>query len=1097
MNNYKRLNIIVGWIVFVIAAITYIATMEPTASLWDCGEFIATSYKFEVGHPPGAPLFMLLMKVFSLFAGSDVTKVAMMMNMLSALASAFTILFLFWSITYIAKKILVYINKSDELTLGHIIAIIGSGAVGALAYTFSDSFWFSAVEAEVYAMSSMFTALVFWLILKWDEEADKPHSNRWIVLIAYLMGLSIGVHLLNLLVIPAIALVIYFRKYKPSVIGVIITLLVSFVVLVVVMYGIIQGLIQLGSVFELLFVNSFGMPFNSGFLVFLILLAIGSIFFLYWSYKKNKVVLHTAFLSFLMILVGYSSFALLVIRSNANTPIDENNPEDTFALKSYLNREQYGDRPLFWGQYYDAEAIDQEYEYTYIRNGNKYQKVKKVNPKVKYDPNRQTFFPRMFSSSPDHIEVYKEWGGGTDVPTFGNNLKFFMSYQMGWMYMRYFAWNFVGRQNDIQGHGGPLNGNWISGIKPIDNQKIPQTNIPDKWKNRASRNVYFFLPLILGLIGLYYQTKHHNTFWATLVFFIMTGIAIVVYLNQTPYQPRERDYAYVGSFYVFAIWIGLAVLAFYQWIQKYLKSDVLRASVITGLFLLVPVLMAFQNWDDHDRSHRYHARDLAYNYLNSCEKNGVLFTYGDNDTFPLWYTQETEGYRTDVRNVNLSLFSTDWYADQMRRKAYDSDPVPLNLDRSKYIMGVRDVIFVYDNPRALFKEKYKWNIDQFKPKYVNLYNRSMEMLKNSQFPVQYAGDFAKLSEGFEKIDIEIFLAFLQSLPNVAQKIGISTEVVNNVKKSADSLYTQITNAYVSIDDVMNFALSDNKENMLSYGNEFVNYIPTKKIFIPVDKEKIKQLGFVTPENLNKVGDRIYFELKPRYLLKAQWLSLKMIADNKWERPIYYAVGIGDENYLGLEKFFRLEGFAFRLMPYTVEPSEQGEIGEINSDIMYERLMNKFVWGNVNGDNFNVDHFVERQFMVLKVRTLFHRLANQLIKEKKNDKAKEVLDRCFEILPDHKIAFDYEIIPLIDDYFRINEIEKGKQVANQLIDNYLEQLVYFQQFKGSNAQAIDRDVKIALYVLQNMYSIALQYNQEDIIKKVEPILKNNIDKLKFE
>jgi len=703
----------------------------------------------------------------------------------------------------------------------------------------------------------------------------------------------------------------------------------------------------------------------------------------------------------------------------------------------------------------------------------------------------------MFSSSPEHIEVYQQWGGVKDVPTFGNNLKFFFSYQVGWMYMRYFAWNFVGRQNDIQGHGGPLNGNWISGIKIFDNARIPQDNLPSKWKNRASRNVYFFLPLILGLIGLYYQTKYHNTFWATLIFFIMTGLAIVVYLNQTPYQPRERDYAYVGSFYVFAIWIGLAVVALFDWLKKIVKSDVLRASTISALLLLVPVLMAFQNWDDHDRSHRYHARDLAFDYLNSCKKNGILFTYGDNDTFPLWYAQETEGYRTDVRNVNLSLFSTDWYADQMRRKAYDSDPVPLNLDKSKYIMGVRDVVFVYDNPRALFKEKYESNIEQFKPKYLDLYNKTIEMLKKSQFPVQYSGDFAKLMEGADKIDIEIFIAFLQSLPNVAQKLAINSDELNVVKKSADSLFNSISNAYVSIDDVMNFVLSDNQENMLNYGNEFVNYIPTKKIFIPVDKEKIKKLGFVTPENLNKVGDRIYFELKPRYLLKAQWLSLKMIADNKWERPIYFAVGIGDENYLGLEKFFRLEGFAFRLMPYAVEPSEQGEIGEINSDILYDNLMNKFVWGNVNGDNFNVDHFVERQFMVLKVRTLFHRLAYQLINENKNDKAKEVLDRCFEIMPDHKIPFDYEIIHLIDDYFKINEMEKGNQVANQLIDNYVEQLNYLQQFRGSDAQLVDREVKIALYVLQNMYSIATQYKQEQIIKKVEPILKSNIDKLKFE
>lgn len=1097
MNNYKKFNIIGGWLVFAIAAFAYISTMEPTASLWDCGEFIATSYKFEVGHPPGAPLMALIWKLFSLLAGNDVTQVAKMMNLESALASAFTVLFLFWSISYIARKIILTINKTDELTTGQLIAVLGSGLVGALAYTFSDTAWFSAVESEVYATSSMFTALVFWLALKWDEHADEPHSYKWLILIAYLMGLSIGVHLLNLLVIPAIGLVVYFKKYKTTVWGVIATLIISSVVLLVVMYGVIQGLVGLGSGFELLFVNSFGLPFNSGFLFYLVLLFVVIAFVLFRTYQKGETIVHTATLALLVMLIGYSSFAMLVIRSNANPPIDENDPQNTFALKSYLNREQYGDRPLISGQYYDAEAIDQKYEYTYVKGHDKYIKVKKINPIVKYDPARTTIFPRMYSSQSDHIEAYKTWGDvKTDKPTFGNNIKFFVSYQIGWMYFRYFMWNFSGRQNDIQGHGGPLNGNYITGIKFLDNLGIPQKDIPDKMSNRPSRNVYFLLPLILGLVGFFYQMKDGKTFWPTFIFFIMTGLAIVVYLNQTPYQPRERDYAYVGSFYVFAIWIGLSVVAMYEFLRKYLKKDILSAAIPTVLFLGVPILMGAENWDDHNRAHRYHTRDLAYDYLMSCDSNAVLFTYGDNDTFPLWYDQEVEGTRTDVRDVNLSLFSTDWYADQMLRKAYESDPIPMKLDRDKYIMGTRDVIFIYNNPNALFKEKFVANKSELQPLYQQLYNITMPILDKSKFKDLYPSDFAKLNLGTDKLDIQLFIGFVQNLPSYAEKLAIDKSQADSLKNKADKLFNQIANSYANISDVMNFALSDDQTNMLPYGDEFVNYIPTTKILIPVDKNEIKKLGFVPEDRMQYVGDNIKFDLPGKYLLKAQWFTLKMLADNNWERPIYFATGIGDDNYLGLESYFRLEGFAYRLMPYKAQNVSQDETGEVNSDLLYNRLMNQFKWGNINGKNFYIDHYVERQIMVLRVRTIFHRLADQLIKENKNDKAKEVLNKCIEILPDNKIAYDYEMLPLVEDYYRINDFEDGNKVANQLIDNYSQQIKYFNQFTGAKAQLIERDQQIAFYVLQNLYYITNQYNQKDVLGRIEPILQANVNKLKL-
>ncbi len=1097
MTKFKKYNLIAGLIVFAIAAFTYISTMEPTASLWDCGEFIATSYKLEVGHPPGAPLFMIIGRVVATLAGNDVTKVAPLMNLISALSSAFTILFLFWSISMIAKKIITRKSKADELTMPQIITILGSATVGALAYTFSDSFWFSAVEAEVYAMSSLFTAVVFWAILKWDEHADEKHADKWIVLIAYLMGLSIGVHLLNLLVIPAIALVYYFRKYKPTLIGGISVFTGGFLILIFIMYGVIQGLVEIGSKFELFFVNVLGLPFDAGFMFFLIISIIGLIALLYFTKKSLKPRLHTAILSILVIIIGYSSFAMIVIRSGANPPIDENDPENTFALKAYLNREQYGDRPLLFGQFYDANAVDKKDLYTYIKGQDKYVKVKKTNPKYIYDPARTTFFPRMYSSSADHIGEYKKWSGitGNDPPTFKNNIKFFVSYQIGYMYLRYFSWNFIGKQNDIQGHGGPLHGNWLSGIPFIDKMIAPTTNIPDKWKNRRSRNTYFFLPFLLGLLGFVFQLdKHKNTFWVTLTLFIMTGFAIVVYLNQTPLQPRERDYAYVGSFYAFAIWIGLSVLAAYEFLKKYVKSDMVRAAAPFAVFIFVPILMGFQNWDDHDRSGRYHTVDFASDYLNSCAQNSILFTFGDNDTFPLWYAQEVEGIRTDIRDVNLSLFSTDWYTNQMRRKAYESDTLPINIPESKYKMGTRDVVFVKDNPNVLFKEKYTANKAEFASRYEKAFNDMLKALENSNFATLYATDYNKLKQGYNSVDIETFLGFVNTLSANVTKIGLDQTAIDSLNTETQSLATDISNAYAPIKAVMNFVLSDDASTKLGYGDDMVDYIPTKKILIPVDKQAIIDMGFVDCDNYDKIGDNIKFTLNKQYLLKAQWLILEMLAENNWIRPIYFATSIGRDNYMGLQNYFRLEGLAYRLMPYKITPQSNDDIGEVDADILYDNVMNKFKWGNIADPHFNVDHYVERTVMVMDLRNLFHRLAAALMAENRNDEAIKVLDKCVEVLPDSKIAYSYKMLPIIEDYFKLGENDKALAIANQLFENNYQQLDYFSQFTGSKMSLVDNDKRIALYILQNMYFIANQYNQTDLTNKIEPILQANIGSL---
>lgn len=716
MKQYQKLNTIFGWVTFLIAATVYMLTLEPTASWWDCGEYIATAFKLQVGHPPGAPLFQILGRFFSLFTFGETSSVAFMVNMMSGLSSAFTILFLFWSITLLAKK---FVVKSGEITKGQMYTIFAAGFIGALAYTFTDSFWFSAEEGEVYAMSSFFTALTFWAILKWESVADEKHSYRWLVFIAYMIGLAIGVHLLNLLVIPATCLVFYFKRFKPTKKGMILTFIFSIIILAFIMFIIIPWFVRLSGQFELMFVNGFGLPFNSGTLFYFLLVTGLIVAGLYYTHKKGKTVLNTVILAFTFILLGYSSFFMLIIRANADTPINENAPKDAVSLLSYLNREQYGDFPIFYGQYYNAPIVDYA-DGTPVYQRDDAQKKYVVIDERKgtipvYDKRFMTIFPRMWSNQRRGSEdFYHNWAGPgipitvTDPdgeaktlnrPTFGENLKYFFSYQVGFMYIRYFMWNFAGRQNDVQGFGGPQDGNWISGIPFLDQARLghPQTNLPDSMKSRAT-NKYYMLPMLLGLIGFFFHVKKdYQGNLVVLLLFIMTGLAILVYLNQQPYEPRERDYAYAGSFYAFAIWIGFGVIYLIELVKKYLKNEMVSiASVTLITLLLVPGVMAKENWDDHDRSGKYACRDFAANYLNSCDKQGILFTNGDNDTFPLWYAQEVEGIRTDVRVVNLMLASGSWYINQMYKKAYESEPLPFTLTKEQYRPGTNDIIPFYD-----------------------------------------------------------------------------------------------------------------------------------------------------------------------------------------------------------------------------------------------------------------------------------------------------------------------------------------------------------------------------------------------------------------
>ncbi|MDD3891639.1 MAG: DUF2723 domain-containing protein [Bacteroidales bacterium] len=1009
MKNYKQVNVYLGWFIFLIAATVYLLTMESSASFWDCSERITAAYKLEVPHPPGAPFFMLMGRFFTLFAGSDLSKVAAAMNTMSVLASAFTILFLFWTITHLSRRLIV--KMDDEPSFGQAVAILGSGAIGALAYAFTDSFWFISVEAEAYATSSMFTALVFWAVLKWENVADKPHANRWLVLITFILGLSIGVHLLNLLTIPAIVFVYYFRKHKVTKWGFVGALGSSIALLGAVMYVFIPGIISSAAKFELLFVNFFKLPYNSGVIFFIVfafsLLAFG----LWYTAKKQRVLLHTLILGLSVISIGYSSYTLLVIRAQANPPMNQNSPSTVFSLLNYLNREQYGDRPLVTGHYYNAPVVDSKDKQTYIRKNGRYEKAF-LKTVYKHDERFQTVFPRMWSWRDDHVSEYKRWGdvkgrpiriqnsrGESEVkrvPTFAENTRFFITYQIGHMYWRYFMWNFVGRQNDEQGHGDLLKGNWITGIKPLDAIRLGnQDKLTPEMLNNPSRNTYFMLPLILGVFGLVYQfVRDKKNFWVVTLLFVLTGMAIVVYLNQTPLQPRERDYSYVGSFYAFSIWIGIGVLALYETASKYFKP-LLSAGLAILLALSVPLALIAENWDDHNRSGRTFARDFAYNYLNSCEPNAILFTNGDNDTFPLWYAQEVEGIRRDVRVVNLSLLGTDWYTEQMKWKAYDSDPLPITMDFDKFVQGIRDVVYIID----------------------------------------------KVNKPYE------------------------------------------------LKRLMDFVGNDNPETRHRTPNgEYIDYLPTNKLKLTVDKDLVLAKGVVKPENANLIVDEMQWTINKEYIQKNEMMVLEIIANSNWERPIYF-VSTGGDSDVGLSNYLQHEGFAYRLVPIKTEATDYLSVGRMNVDKVYANYMQIFKWGGLETADVMVDHNVQRTALVLRLRSNFNRLAEELIAQNKIDSAVNVVDRISELLPFNKFPYDIFTIGHIETYYNANETDKGNDLLTGYANYCIENLEYFYSLKPYQQRMVEYDISLNTQILQELVGIASRYGQEDVKSQFESTLNS--------
>lgn len=1035
--NYTKINNLFGWLAFLIAAVTYTLTLEPYTSFWDCGEFIACIYRLQVAHQPGAPLFTMLGKAFSLLSFGDVTKVAYWTNMASALASAATILFLFWSITMLAKKILV--KKGEDMTTTNMILIIGSGLVGALAYTFSDTFWFSAVESEVYAQSSLCTAIVFWAILKFDAHADEPHADRWIVFIAYVMGLSIGIHLLNLLVIPVIALIIYFRRAKGvTTSGTIWSFIIGIVVLGLVLWGIIQFTVKGAAYADLLFVNTLGFSFNTGAILFYVLVLATLVAGIYYSVNQSKAALFTAIACFVValtisagiigfiasagilalleyvlkvrekrytlnmvlvctmfILLGYSSFVMILIRAKAGTNLNNSDPQDAFALNSYLNRDQYGETPLIYGQYFNSKPVDQHDGATIYRRGaTKYEVAGKKMTTV-YDNN--TLFPRMFDTDGNKANFYREWMGmgAEDTPNMAQNLGFFFSWQIQQMYNRYFLWNFWGRSNDMDGQNDSngTDGNWISGINM--GKPLPYSVTQSKAYNRL-----FALPFIIGILGLIYHfQRNKRDAGVVAVLFFFTGLAIVLYLNQNPLQPRERDYAYVGSFYVFAIWIGLGVLFIAELLSKVKAiNPKAGATIATVLCLLAaPVLMASQEWDDHDRSTKTTPRDMASNYLNSCAPNAILFTYGDNDTYPLWYAQEVENIRPDVRIVNLSLLGTDWYIRQMKQKMNESAPLPLTMPNEKFAAGVRDVLY--------------WN-DQM---------------------------------------------------NVTD----TTEVK----------------------EVFDFLTSDAPEAKVQYENgSSANYLPTKNFKITIDADEVIKTGTVPAAQKDQIVKEMTWKYNSNYVTKDNLALLDILAHNNWKRPVYFAITVGNDNMMGLDKYMHDEGFAYRLQPLKADTAADAA-EPVSALIMYNNMMNKFKWGNMKNAKY-LDHESVTMFFPI-IQKQFNALAANLSREGHSDLAIKALKRYDEVMPEN-IPFGEVALRkyyLTSTAYQLNQLPLAGKWANQLDDYITNSLDYnYTVMQSGNGQINQRDLQLNIYMLNGLMELSNTHQQQALFKKLSAQFK---------
>ncbi|MEZ0607373.1 protein O-mannosyl-transferase family [Fibrella sp. WM1] len=1050
MLSYKRLNNLTGWVLFGIALITYALTVERTASFWDCGEFIACAYKLQVPHPPGAPFFLLLGRLFSFLSGGDVTKVAYWVNMVSVLSSAGTILFLYWTITLLIQKAMVpsgtlavaeHINAAEpNYSLADKLLIVGSGAVGALVYTFSDTFWFSAVEAEVYGLSSFFTAIVVWAALRWERIENEAMANRWLLLIAYLTGLSIGVHLLNLVTLPALALLFYYKHYnrlsprdllatlllgvmlmlglllledviwrtiymavlvgayimvlrlapatrytKPTLWGVVMAFSIGMAFLGVINAGVIPGLPSSGFAIERFAVNTLGLPFNTGVIAFVVLFFGALIYLILWSARKRNVALHTGLLAFAFVLIGYASFIQVLVRSNYNPPINENDPSDALNFISYLKREQYGSRSLSYGPIFTAEPTGQEtdkskLEPVYMKTKTGYE-IFDYKPVYTYDKGDQMLFPRVWSTQGRHPQLYRQQLGLAEgqKPSMGDNLKFFFSYQLGHMWARYLMWNFAGRESDVEG---------AHYLTPFSSSR----NLPEQLQTNKGRDNFYMLPLLLALLGIVFQAfRRGGDFLVVLLLFFFTGIALQIFLNSPPEEPRERDYIYVGSFYFFAIWVGFGVMSIADGLKNFVKNAAARNGLVAGLALLVPLMMGFKSWDNHDRSNRYHSVDFAKNLLNSCAPNAILFTGGDNDTFPLWYVQEVEGFRRDVRVCNLSLLGTEWYIQQMKRKTYESDALPISLDMEQFNKGKNDIVLYYANPSV------KSGIDL--KQYINL-----------------------------------------------------------IKQNSPAIQVPLTTG------------------------EMANTLPSSTLFLSVDKAAVDKAKFVPADLRPYVKDTLQWTVGERNLYKPDLIMLDIIATNNWQRPIYFSATLGGESYLNLRDHMQLEGYAYRLMPVSIPGAQDGYV---NTDVMYNNMMNKMAWREMNNPKVYYDETYKGS-PVISARIAFFRLADQLQREGRTQQAKQALERSLTVIPDKAIPYDQVSATYVRLLLEIGETKRAAEIADTMSRRADENLTYYEQTGHTVA-----DTNADLYGLQVLAEAYKEAKQTQQAQKYEALLQKHL------
>ncbi|GAB4017052.1 DUF2723 domain-containing protein [Spirosoma migulaei] len=987
MLSFQRLNNLVGWLIFAVALLTYATTVERTASFWDCGEFIASSFKLQIPHPPGAPLFLLLGRIFSMSSLGDLTRVAYWVNMGSVLASAFTILFLFWTITLLTRKLLINrtARQSEQAyTLSDSILIIGTGAVGALAYTFSDTFWFSAVEAEVYGMSSFFTAIVLWAAFKWERITDDAAANRWLILIAYLIGLSIGVHLLNLVIVPVLALIYYVKKYpQPTFWGGTAALGIGLVILGVINAS-IPGLPGMAFFVERLFVNSLGLPFNSGVIFFTVVLLGALAYGIIWSIRNQRSQLNTSLLALAFLLIGYASYMQVLVRANFNPPINENNPDDVLNFRSYQNREQYGSRSLLFGPVFTARPIDQKRGAPmWKKQGDKYV-IFDYQPDYIYAPGDEMLFPRLYSSQLNHPQLYRQMLGLAEgqKPTMGDNLRFLFTYQLNHMWWRYLMWNFAGRDSDEEGAGYLLP--WS------DNQAMP-----DLLKANKAHDNFYMLPFLLGLLGMLFQyMRRSHDFLIIGLLFLITGIGLQVFLNSPPSEPRERDYIYVGSFYFFAIWLGLGVLGLVEALRAFFikfKSVTFRTEFVLGACLLVPVMMCVKSWDNHNRDHRFHSVDFAKNMLNSCAPNAILFTEGDNDTFPLWYVQEVESFRRDVRVCNLSLLGTEWYIQQMKRKTYESDAVPMSLEFDQFNRGKNDIIPFYE----------------------------VDGVKNG-------------------IDLEQYISLIKT-SNPAIQVPLTT-------------------------------------------GEMTNILPSSVVFLPIDKKAVDQANFVPPSLRPLLKDTLQWTLGKKDLFKPDLIMLDMIATNNWQRPIYFSSTLANDHYLNLKNYMQLEGYSYRLMPVAIPGATDGYV---NTEIMYTNMMKKTFWREFDNPEVYYDDTYKGP-PVISARLAFFRLADQLVREGKTDKARQVLDYSLKVMPDKSIPYDQISSNYVRFLFAVNESKKALTIADTMVTRADQNLNFARtspgRFGSPNAD---------LYVLQTIVEACKEANQPAAAARYEAIFQKHL------